>query len=201
MGVAGSIGAGGLGMARLAHADKNASGEAGMTPFKIDVHHHSVPDMYVKELESKNYVPSHGAGYPAWTPEASLDVMDQNVIAAAVTSISSPGVYIGDEAHAIDFSRRLNVYSAQMVQQHPDRFGFFAILPMPIVEASIKEAAYALDTLNADGVVLLASAGERFLGDQDFEELMAELDRRQLWTHKTVGSFKISNLYMVSCHT
>ena len=160
MGWAGSIGVGGMGMASLAHADKNADGGAGMTPFKIDVHHHSVPDMYVKELESKNYVPSHGAGYPAWTPEASLDVMDQNGIAAAVTSISSPGVYIGEKAHAIDFSRRLNAYSAKMVQQHPDRFGFFAILPMPIVDASIKEAQYALDTLNADGVVLLASAGD-----------------------------------------
>jgi predicted TIM-barrel fold metal-dependent hydrolase len=190
MGVAGSIGAGGLGMARLAHAEKNANGGAGMTPFKIDVHHHSVPDMYVKELESKNYVPSHGAGYPTWTPEASLDVMDQNGIAAAVTSISSPGVYIVDEAHAIDFSRRLNVYSAKMVQQHPDRFGFFAILPMPIVDASIKEAAYALDTLNADGVVLLASAGDRFLGDQDFEELMAELDRRKcvVFIHPNIHS-------------
>jgi predicted TIM-barrel fold metal-dependent hydrolase len=190
MGVAGSIGAGGLGMASLAHAEKNANGGAGMTPLKIDVHHHSVPDMYVKELESKNYVPSHGAGYPAWTPEASLDVMDQNGIAAAVTSISSPGVYIGDEAHAIDFSRRLNGYSAKMVQQHPDRFGFFAILPMPIVDASIKEAAYALDTLNADGVVLLASTGDRFLGDQDFEELMAELDRRKcvVFIHPNIHS-------------
>jgi len=190
MGVAGSIGAGGLGMARLAHAEKNANDGAAMTPFKIDVHHHSVPDMYVKELESKNYVPSHGAGYPAWTPEASLDVMDQNGIAAAVTSISSPGVYIGDEAHAIDFSRRLNGYSAKMVRQHPDRFGFFAILPMPIVDASIKEAAYALDTLNADGVVLLASAGDRFLGDQDFEELMAELDRRKcvVFIHPNIHS-------------
>ena len=190
MGVVGSIGAGGLGMARLAHAEKNANGGAGITPFKIDVHHHSVPDMYVRELESKNYVPSHGAGYPTWTPEASLDVMDQNGIAAAVTSISSPGVYIGDEAHAIDFSRRLNVYSAKMVQQHPDRFGFFAILPMPIVDASIKEAAYALDNLNADGIVLLASAGDRFLGHQDFEELMAELDRRKcvVFIHPNIHS-------------
>jgi len=191
VGVAGSIGAGGLGMAKVAPAEKNANGGTGMiTPFKIDVHHHSVPEMYVKELESKNYVPSHGAGYPAWTPEASLEVMDQNGIAAAVTSISSPGVYVGDEAHAIDFSRRLNEYSARMVQHHPDRFGFFAILPMPIVDASIKEAGYALDTLSADGVVLLASAGDRFLGDQDFEELMAELDRRKciVFIHPNIHS-------------
>jgi len=44
MGVAVSIGAGGLGTARLTHAEKKANGGAGMTPFKIDVHHHSVDD-------------------------------------------------------------------------------------------------------------------------------------------------------------
>lgn len=191
VGVAGSLGTRRLGMAQTTSAEKSSNGETGMTaPFKIDVHHHSVPEMYVKELESKNYVPSHGAGYPAWSPEESLNVMDQNGIAAAVTSISSPGVYIGDAAHAIDFSRRINDFSAKMVQRHPDRFGFFAILPMPVVDASIKEAEYALDTLNADGIVLLASAGDRFLGDQDFEELMAELDRRKciVFIHPNIHS-------------
>jgi len=190
-GAAGVLGAGGLGVASAKPVEKKASKVTEMTaPFKIDVHHHSVPEMYVKELESKNYVPSHGAGYPSWTPQASLEVMDQNGIAAAVTSISSPGVYIGDAAHAIDFSRRINEFSAKMVQRNPDRFGFFAILPMPIVDASIKEAEYALDTLNADGIVLLASAGDRFLGDRDFEELMAELNRRKciVFIHPNIHS-------------
>lgn len=159
-------------------------------PFKIDVHHHAVPDLYVKELEGMNYVPSHGAGYPAWSPQSSLDVMDQNGIASSITSLSSPGVYLGDKAHAIDFSRRINDYSANMVSQHPDRFGFFAILPMPLVESSIKEAEYALDHLNADGIVLLASAGDRYLGDRDFEELMAELNRRKcvVFIHPNIHS-------------
>ena len=52
------------------------------------------------------------------------------------------------------------------------------------------EAEYALDTLKADGVVLLASAGDRFLGDPDFEELMAELNRRKsvVFIHPNIHS-------------
>jgi predicted TIM-barrel fold metal-dependent hydrolase len=66
-----------------------------------------------------------------------------------------------------------------MVSDNPARFGFLAALPMPATEAAVKEAAYALDTLKADGVVLLASAGGKFLGDSDFDELMAELNSRK----------------------
>ena len=196
---AGLLAAGGLGAgsaygapdAPTEPAKSDEGAEAGSTtPFKIDVHHHSVPDIYVKELEGMDYVPSHGAGYPEWSPKASLEVMDKNGIASAITSISSPGVFVGDEAHAIDFSRRLNEYSAKMVSEHPDRFGYFAVLPMPAVEASIKEATHALDNLKADGIVLLASAGDRFLGDKDFEELMAELNRRKcvVFIHPNIHS-------------
>ncbi|WP_339651320.1 amidohydrolase family protein [Halopseudomonas pelagia] len=65
-----------------------------------------------------------------------------------------------------------------MGQQFPGRFGFFAVLPIPLAEASCKEAIYALDQLGADGVVLLGSTRSVFLGDPSLDELMAELDSR-----------------------
>lgn len=148
-------------------------------PFVIDVHHHSVPDQYVKEMNRLNYNPSHGKGFPRWSPQTTIDVMDQYGIAASVTSVSSPGVYIGDKNSALSLARNLNEYSAKVSQQYSTRLGYFAILPMPLVEDSIKEALYALDELNADGIVLLASSGEKFLGDPDFDELMAELNKRE----------------------
>lgn len=161
-----------------------------MEPFRIDVHHHAVPDIYVDEMNRQGYVASHGRGFPGWSPRASLDLMDQYGIAAAVTSISSPGVYLGDAGKAIGLARKLNEYSAAMVQQNPARLGFFAILPMPLTGDSIAEATYALDELNADGVVLLASAGDRYLGDPDFEELMSELNRRKcvVFIHPNIHS-------------
>ena len=161
-----------------------------MQPFRIDVHHHAVPDIYVEAMNKDGYVPSHGAGFPRWSPQTSLDMMDQFGIAASVTSISSPGVYIGNADRAIALSRSLNEYSAGMVGEHRDRLGFFAILPMPLAEAAVEEAIYALDELNADGIVLLASAGDKFLGDPDFEELMAELDKREavVFVHPNIHS-------------
>jgi predicted TIM-barrel fold metal-dependent hydrolase len=48
------------------------------------------------------------------------------------------------------------------------------------VDGSLREIEHALDDLALDGVVLLASQRDgRYLGDPDFEEVMAELDRRE----------------------
>ncbi|GAA3310823.1 hypothetical protein GCM10020295_78930 [Streptomyces cinereospinus] len=43
----------------------------------------------------------------------------------------------------------------------------------------MAEAAYALDELGAEGVVLFANAEGAYLGDPRFEPLLAELDRRR----------------------
>ena len=66
-----------------------------------------------------------------------------------------------------------------MVSDHPDRFGAFAILPLPDVAAAIREAEYALDTLKLEGVCLLTHVDGRHLGQPEEDELYAELDRRK----------------------
>jgi 6-methylsalicylate decarboxylase len=74
------------------------------------------------------------------------------------------------------------------VSDHPTRFGAFATLPMPDVDGTLREIEYAFDTLHLDGVVLLASIGERYLGDPAFDAVFAELDRRKavVFVHPTV---------------
>lgn len=67
-------------------------------------------------------------------------------------------MHLGDAAAAADFARVCNGHAAELVAKHPGRFGFFAVLPMPETELAAKEAAYALDVLKADGVVLLGRA-------------------------------------------
>ncbi len=120
-----------------------------------------------------------GAELPTWSASDSLKVMDANAIETALLSISAPGVYFGDVDEACSLARSCNEYTARLAEQHPGRFGSFAVLPMPLTEHACHEAAYALDTLNADGVVLLGSTQGKFLGAPEFDELMAELDRRR----------------------
>jgi predicted TIM-barrel fold metal-dependent hydrolase len=96
-----------------------------------------------------------------------------------VTSIASPGTYFGD----IEFTKRLvrecNEEFARLVGDRPSRFGAFGLVPLPDVNAALRELEYALDTLRLDGITLLTHVGNRYLGQPEYEEFYAELDRRQ----------------------
>src|SRR5262249_14868756 len=145
---------------------------------RIDVHHHIVPAEYIGALAAQGISSAGGMPFPSWDPETTLAMMDRHGIAAAVTSISAPGVHFGDAALARDLARSCNEASARLVADPPTRFGAFATLPLPDVKGALLELEHALDVLGLDGVVLLASQSDgRYLGDPAFEELMAELDR------------------------
>src|SRR6185436_8979750 len=111
-----------------------------------------------------------------------LRTMDENEIAKAIVSVSAPGVQLDankrDDAAARAMAREVNEFTAHVVADHPDRFGFFATLTLPDAESAVAEAEYALDELGAAGVVLLANALGEYLGAPAHEDLFAELERR-----------------------
>jgi predicted TIM-barrel fold metal-dependent hydrolase len=145
---------------------------------RIDVHAHVVPPFYVRAVEEAGHVASVSAGYPAWTPELALGFMAQNNIGYSVNSISPPGVYFGDHGKAQALARRCNDYLAELMRDHPDKFGAIGILPLPNVELALEEIGYIFDTLKLDGVVLFASYGTSFLGDPVFDPVLDALDAR-----------------------
>jgi 6-methylsalicylate decarboxylase len=122
-------------------------------------------------------VPTSGAKI-VWSPELALETMDAHGIATQILSVSFPGVHFGDTPAAAALARRCNEYAVELRDQHPGRFGGFAVLPLPDVEQSVTELEYALDVLHLDGVVLLASYAGRFLGDAHFDPVLAALDER-----------------------
>ena len=107
-----------------------------------------------------------------------LSYMDEAGIDVAVTSISTPGVHIGDDVRARSLARRCNELSAKLVQTYPNRLGGFAALPLPDVDGALEELTYALDELKLDGVVLFSNSYGVYLGDPGFEPVFAELERR-----------------------
>lgn len=146
-------------------------------PARIDVHQHIVPPVWAEALAARG-LDSGGWAIPSWSPRAAIAMMDRQGIATGVLSVTSPGAHLDGDAAARDLARAVNEYGAEVVKDRPDRFGHFASIPLPDVDAAVSEAAYALDTLGADGVVLMSNAHGRYLGDPGFEPLWAELDRR-----------------------
>jgi 6-methylsalicylate decarboxylase len=146
--------------------------------YTIDVHHHILPDFFWRETNDPQN-PVGGIAPPAWDKDSALGFMDDAGIDVAITSISTPGVHVGDDARARMLARRCNELAAGMIQARPDRFGGFAALPLPDVDGALEELSHALDVLKLDGVVLFSNARGIYLGDQRFEPLFQELERRR----------------------
>ena len=155
--------------------------------YRIDVHHHIVPAEYITGLGEIGITNALGRSFPEWSAKISLDVMDANGIKAAITSLSSPGVFFGDVQHAIKLARMCNEISAKLISDYPERFGAFATLTLPDVQAALNELVYALDTLKLDGVVLISNYSGRYVGNNEFKELYAELNKRKavVYVHPT----------------
>jgi predicted TIM-barrel fold metal-dependent hydrolase len=159
-----------------------------MTTDAIDVHAHFLPDFYQEALTVAGYARPDGIpALPSWGEAKALAAMNRLGIGSALLSISSPGVHFGDRSKAVELARGVNEAGARIARNTPDRFGFFATLPLPEIEDSIEEARHALDELNADGVVLLTNHHGMYPGDERLEPLYAALNARSavIFIHPT----------------
>jgi len=153
----------------------------------IDVHHHFGPPAWVAEVRGRPLLqPSN----TIWTPEKSLEDLDRGGGAAAVLSITNPGLWFGDRVRTIRVARACNDFGAKVVQDHPTRFGLFAAMPMPDVDATLKEIEYAYDTLKADGIGFMTSFEDTWLGNPAYRPVMEELNRRSavVFVHPTAAA-------------
>lgn len=146
---------------------------------RIDVHAHFLPDFYCEALAKAGLETLDGGmPIPAWSEQAAIDMMDRQQIATAMVSLSSPSTHFLPLADRISLCRRINEAGRALIDNRPGRFGFFASLPMPDVEASLAEIAYALDELGVDGGILETNVNGQYLGDPHFAPIFAELNRR-----------------------
>ena len=153
-------------------------------PHRIDVHHHLVPPTYVQRLYPR--VPMQEP-LLRWSPQASLDDMDQAGVASAMLSLTTPGLWFGDKGETRDVARACNEYSGGLRATHGKRFGIFASMPLPDIDATLDEIAYAYDVLHADGVGVFTSYDDKWLGDAHFAPVFEELNRRRaiVFVHPT----------------
>jgi predicted TIM-barrel fold metal-dependent hydrolase len=136
--------------------------------WRIDVHHHVVPPEFADD------------SMPIKLPDtaAQLRSMDSWHIQTAITSLT-PRIVLKNLHRLRKVARACNEFQAQMLRDHSERFGAFALLPLPDVDGALAEIAYALDVLRLDGVGLFSSVNERYLGDPSFDPVFDELNRRK----------------------
>jgi 6-methylsalicylate decarboxylase len=179
--------------AGLAVSPRSFAQNMGGGPRIIDTHHHIYPPKHVANnlkriVDDTPDTPS--ALYTGWTPRYSLDQMDQNGVATAIASISSPGVWFGNNEEGRRNARGVNEYGAQLVKDYPGRFGMWGAIPLPDTDGSLREIEYVFDVLKLDGIGLLSSYDNgKLLGHPNFAPVMNELNRRKavVFVHPTVS--------------
>ncbi|WP_410601136.1 amidohydrolase family protein [Amycolatopsis sp. lyj-90] len=178
VGVLGAVG-------KLAGAGRAAAQDTVAEPtgaWRIDTHHHAIAPEMQNWLVRNGILPPDQDKWPTWarwSAEETLNIMDANGIAAGVMSAPAPFEIFGSPRQVAEAARICNASLAEVVKENPGRFGFFAYLPLTSVEDSIGEIEYSLDTLGADGVLLMTHVDGRYLGDPGYEPIFAELARRR----------------------
>jgi predicted TIM-barrel fold metal-dependent hydrolase len=166
----------------------------------IDVHHHYAPPGWIKTLSDQDAL--NVSAWEGWTPAQAVEAMDRGGVQTSYSSITVPGIYFAEgfgnqqappgakfnnDVNAL--AREANEFGAKMKQDYPGRFGIWASLPLPNVDAALKEVAYALDVLKLDGFGLQTNIGVRYLGDKSFLPVFEEINRRGaiVYTHPGAG--------------
>jgi predicted TIM-barrel fold metal-dependent hydrolase len=183
-----------LGAARGILSAQNANPAPNRSdPRRLDVHNHFGSPRWIKRV--LDLKPQGWNRFDGWTPAKHLEMMDKGYVRTGFVSATEPGVWFGDDyssnspqrEEAISLARDMNEYGTRMKSDYKGRFGLWAVLPIPDVDASLKEIEYAFDTLHADGVGLLTSYGNMWLGDEKLQPIFDELNRRNaiVYVHPT----------------
>ena len=145
---------------------------------QIDLHSHAITKDYIDYIKSNGAEMDEGFPIPAWDVEKHLAFMDEVGIQTSVLTMPAPQPYFGDAEASALVCRRFNEECAALKARYPDRFMFCAALPLPDVNAAIREAVYALDTLKADGIKLATNVYGQYLGVPELDTLFSVLNGR-----------------------
>jgi predicted TIM-barrel fold metal-dependent hydrolase len=151
---------------------------AAPAPKIMDFHHHFNPPFLVNAAAG-NRVGAGDAGGLNWDLGWSLEDMDKAGIAKAVLSPPTGFAERTDPAMRPAIIRKVNDYGAEVVRDHPSRFVQLVYLPLPDVDAALKEITYGFDTLKVVGAGFATSYGEKYVSDPAFAPVFEELNRRR----------------------
>lgn len=177
-----------------------AQSTANMThplPLRIDVHSHFLPPFYRTALAEHGH--SHPDGMPAipeWSVDRHLEMLSTANVAKAILSVSSPGTHIvpGNDELGRTLTRQCNAYAADLKKQYPDRFGVWAALPLPDVDAALEEIDRAVEE-NANGFGLMTNYHGNYVGSTALDAVFDKLNAigATVFIHPTKPCIKLGN--------
>ena len=136
----------------------------------VDVHQHAVP-LAIAKLRG-------GTNARDWDIKKVMSDIEESGVTLAFNSVSG-ATWAGMPGPPQSAARLFNDFAAKVSSDHPAKFGCWAILPLPDIDATLKEITYALDVLKMDGVQLITSYEKKWLGDAVFVPVFEELNRRK----------------------
>jgi predicted TIM-barrel fold metal-dependent hydrolase len=148
----------------------------------IDVHCHYYPEPYTELITRLSGRGQPRFPYPTTDAEdqvaARLELMDRAAVKLQVLCPSSSYPYFSDEADAVQAARLCNDSFAELTHRYPDRFAAYVSLPLPHVDASLRELERGLDQLGFVGATMALAVMDRSTAEVEFEPIYAELNRR-----------------------
>jgi len=152
-----------------------------------DIHAHYHPRAYSEALSRAT-----GRALSSFAMGADVDTDDEGHITRRLQMMDEAGVrlqvitpaggrapYLADEAAAVAAAQLYNDRAAQLVKRYPDRFKSFVSLPLPHIEASLRELPRGLDELGMIGVNMHISALDRSVAEDEFLPIYEEINRRR----------------------
>ena len=120
------------------------------TPGLIDVHAHFTTDAYVAAAKAAGHLQPDGMPghyWPRWNADEHIGLMEPPASRRRSSRSPHPESTSVTIRPPRNSPGRSTMPRAAIVDAHPDRFGFFASLPVPEVQAALRELRYALDEL------------------------------------------------------
>ena len=155
----------------------------------VDIHAHYFPKPYndallriggrslpeaARSLTARTIRNDDPSGLPA-----RLQQMDDAGVQMQILSPAASPPYAEKEADAVATARLINDAYAELARKHPGRFNAVVSLPMPHIDASLREMERGLDQLGMLGVSMTCSCFDRSTAEAEFEPLYQEMNRRR----------------------
>ena len=107
-----------------------------------------------------------------------LQHMDEAGVSMQVLSPAASPPYAEREDDAVAAARLINDSYAELARRHPGRLAAVVSLPLPHIDASLREMERGLDQLGMLGVSMTCSCFDRSTAEAEFEPLYEEMNRR-----------------------